>query len=119
MAMHPEIQKAAREELDAVVGPDRLPTFEDYESLPYIQAIFMECSRWLPVIPLSVPHRVIRDDYYKEYFIPEGTVVVAVSKMNSESIDKLKNLLMRNTHCVECLVCIFGQPMPPLLILSA
>jgi cytochrome P450 len=92
MAMYPEIQKAAREELDAVVGPDRLPTFEDYESLPYIHAIIMECSRWIPVVPLGVPHRVIKDDYYKEYFIPEGTIVLAVSNM--DSIDIFENLLM-------------------------
>ena len=77
--MHPEIQKKAREELDSVVGPDMLPTYEDYESLPYIRAIFMECARWLPVVPISLPHRAIADDYYEGYFIPEGTVVMAVS----------------------------------------
>ncbi|KAI0796313.1 CyP450 monooxygenase [Irpex lacteus] len=77
MAMHPDIQKKAREELDLVVGPDRLPIYEDYESLPYIQAIFMECARWLPPAPISLPHRVTMDDYYGGYFIPEGTVVMA------------------------------------------
>ena len=79
MAAYPELQKRAREELDQVVGPDRLPTYEDHSSLPYIQAIFMECARWLPVVPLSLPRRVITDDYYKGYFIPEGTVIMAVS----------------------------------------
>jgi cytochrome P450 len=81
MAMHPEIQARAREELDAVVGSDRLPTYEDYDALPYIQAIIMECTRWLPVTPMGVPHRVIRDDYYKSYFIPEGTIIITVSMM--------------------------------------
>lgn len=77
--MQPEIQKRAREELDIVVGPDRLPTFEDYDALPYIQAIMMECSRWLPVTPVGVPRSVISDDNYKGYFIPEGTIIVPVS----------------------------------------
>ncbi|KAI0698594.1 cytochrome P450 [Cytidiella melzeri] len=77
MAMHPDIQRKAQEELDTVVGPDRLPTYDDYDSLPYIQAIFMECMRWLPVLPLGVPHRLVADDYYNGYFIPEGTIVFA------------------------------------------
>ncbi|KAI0770762.1 putative CyP450 monooxygenase [Irpex lacteus] len=77
MAAHPELQKKAREELDLVVGPDRMPSYDDYDSLPYIRAIFMECARWLPVVPISLPHRSITDDYYEGYFIPEGTVVMA------------------------------------------
>ncbi|KAI0798709.1 cytochrome P450 [Irpex lacteus] len=77
MAAYPELQKRAREELDAVVGPDRLPTYDDFNSLPYIQAIFMECARWLPVLPLSFPRRAITDDYYEGYFIPEGTLIMA------------------------------------------
>jgi cytochrome P450 len=78
--MQPDIQKRAREELDMVVGPDRLPTFEDYDALPYIQAIIMECLRWLPVTPMGPPHSTTRDDNYKGYFIPKGTVIMPVSK---------------------------------------
>ncbi|KAI0770749.1 cytochrome P450, partial [Irpex lacteus] len=66
----------AQEELDLVVGLDRLPTYEDQEDLPYIQAIYLECVRWLPVVPLGIAHRLITDDYYNGYFIPEGTVIV-------------------------------------------
>lgn len=78
MAMSPEIRKKAQEELELAVGPDRLPTYDDRESLPYIQAILLECTRWLPVVPLGIPHRLITDDYYDGYFIPEGTVIVPV-----------------------------------------
>jgi len=35
MIQHPEAQKKAQAELDAVVGLDRLPTFADRPSLPY------------------------------------------------------------------------------------
>ena len=78
MAKYPELQKRAREELDVVVGSARLPTYDDYSSLLYIQAIFMECARWLPIIPLSNPRRAVVDDYYEGFFIPEGTLVLAV-----------------------------------------
>ena len=42
MVCYPEVQAKARAELDAVVGPNRLPSFEDRDSLPYITAIAKE-----------------------------------------------------------------------------
>ncbi|PSR79232.1 hypothetical protein PHLCEN_2v7090 [Hermanssonia centrifuga] len=36
---YPDIQARAQAELDRVVGRDRLPTFEDEKSLPYVRAI--------------------------------------------------------------------------------
>ncbi|KAJ8495827.1 hypothetical protein ONZ51_g1458 [Trametes cubensis] len=42
MALHPDVQRKAQAELDAVIGPMRLPDFEDQKSLPYIQAIVKE-----------------------------------------------------------------------------
>jgi cytochrome P450 len=38
MAMFPEVQKKAQAELDAVIGGERLPDFNDYDSLSYINA---------------------------------------------------------------------------------
>ncbi|KAF8208101.1 cytochrome P450 [Mycena galopus ATCC 62051] len=73
----PHIQKIAQEELDRVVGTDRLPTYADQEALPYINAIVKESLRWELVIPLGVPHRAMQDDTYNGYFIPEGTTIIA------------------------------------------
>lgn len=42
---HPEVQRRAHEELDAVVGQDSWPTAEDESRLPYIRAIIKEVSR--------------------------------------------------------------------------
>ena len=76
--MYPEVQRQAQEELDMVVGPSRLPTYDDCEVLPYVNAVLMECMRWFPVVPLAIPHRLTTDDYYEGYFIPAGTVVIPV-----------------------------------------
>ncbi|KAJ7829395.1 cytochrome P450 [Mycena olivaceomarginata] len=73
----PHVQKIAQEELDRVVGTDRLPTYADQEALPYINAIVKESLRWELVIPLGVPHRAMQDDVYNGYLIPEGTTVIA------------------------------------------
>ena len=53
LALHPEVQKRAQDELDAVVGRDRLPTFDDRHCLPYIEAMCREVFRWRVVIPIG------------------------------------------------------------------
>ena len=78
MAANQEAQQMARDELYSVVGRDRLPTYEDQDSLPYIEAIFRECMRWMPVLPLGITHSVIEDDVYGDYFIPSGTGIIPV-----------------------------------------
>ncbi|KAF8815534.1 cytochrome P450 [Phlegmacium glaucopus] len=75
MALHPEVQKKAQAEIDAVVGPNRLPDFEDRPFLPYINAIVKESMRWHLVAPLGFPHMATNDDEYDGYYIPKGTVV--------------------------------------------
>ena len=59
MALYPEVQKKAQAEIDAVVGPDRLPDFHDRPSLPYINAMLKELSRWNLVVPLGKPLLII------------------------------------------------------------
>jgi cytochrome P450 len=56
MLLYPEVQRKAQDQLDTVVGRDRLPTFEDLDSLPYIQATVKEMLRWQPVTPLGLSH---------------------------------------------------------------
>jgi len=75
MTLHPEVQKRAQAELDAVLG-DRLPTFADKDGLPFITAIMKEVLRWIPVLPLAVPHRAMSSDQYKGHFIPAGASVL-------------------------------------------
>jgi len=77
LALHPMVEANAHAEMDRVVGRDRLPTFEDRDQLPYVDAICKELLRWLPIAPLAVPHRATRDVTYKGYSIPEGSWVIA------------------------------------------
>jgi len=55
MLLSPDIQKKAQDELDSVIGRDRLPSFEDRSRLPYVDAVFKEVLRWHPVIPAGEP----------------------------------------------------------------
>ena len=51
MILNPPVLKTAQEEIDRVIGPDRLPTLADRHSLPYIDAILKETLRWQNVAP--------------------------------------------------------------------
>ncbi len=51
MLLYPEAQAKAQAELDAVIGDDRLPQFEDRERLPYVNALVLEVLRWHTVAP--------------------------------------------------------------------
>jgi cytochrome P450 len=60
MVLYPDVQKRAQVQIDSVIGRDRLPTFEDRTSLPYIDAVLRETFRWQPVVPLGIlPCQVI------------------------------------------------------------
>jgi hypothetical protein len=57
MSLYPDVLKRAQNELDSVIGRDRLPTFEDRLRLPFIDAIYKEVMRWRPVTPVGeCPH---------------------------------------------------------------
>lgn len=65
MLHFPEVMKKAQAELDAVIGPDRMPEFRDKDSLPYLNALINETLRWRPVAVLGgTPHAVTQQDTY-------------------------------------------------------
>ena len=93
MALYPEVQKRAQAEIDTVVGQNRLPDFHDRPSLPYINAVVKESSRWNLVLPFgtlfviiiittiltsseAIPHMSTFDDEYNGFYIPKGTIVM-------------------------------------------
>lgn len=41
---HPHVQRKAQQEIDELVGTERLPSLEDFERLPYVQAVVNEVS---------------------------------------------------------------------------
>ncbi|KAG1739608.1 cytochrome P450 [Suillus lakei] len=76
MVLYPDVQRRAQVEIDSVVGGDRLPTFEDRASLPYVESVLRETLRWHPILPSGVPHATLSDDIYDGYFIPKGATVI-------------------------------------------
>ena len=56
MLLHPKVQERAHEEIDRVIGRDRLPDFNDRDSLPYLQCVMQEVFRYVVcVVVVDVP----------------------------------------------------------------
>lgn len=72
MVNFPDVQEKAREEIEKVVGNDRLPEWNDFESIPYIRCLMKETWRWRPPVALGHPHRTTREIEYEGMRIPKG-----------------------------------------------
>ncbi|KAL5520612.1 hypothetical protein ACEPAF_2613 [Sanghuangporus sanghuang] len=78
MLHFPGVMRKAQAEIDSVLSADRMPEYEDYDSLPYIIAVVNEALRWRPVAVLGgTPHASTADDVYNDMFIPKGSTVFA------------------------------------------
>ena len=72
---NPRVQQKAQDELDRVVGLERVMTEADIPNLPYLQAIVKESLRLHPPTPLMLPHRAKTTVKIGGYDIPEGSIV--------------------------------------------
>lgn len=76
MALNPEVQQKAQDEIDRVIGTSQLPTLADRDRLPYVNAVVKEVFRWHPVVPMGIPHMSTADDMYDGYYIPKGSLLM-------------------------------------------
>ncbi|KAL6609643.1 hypothetical protein ACP70R_039612 [Stipagrostis hirtigluma subsp. patula] len=72
----PRVLAKAIEELDRVVGRDRLVAEGDVPSLPYLEAIVKETMRLHPAAPMLIPRVSREDTSVSGYDIPAGTRVL-------------------------------------------
>jgi len=70
---HPDVLKRAQEELDAVVGRDRLVSESDLPQLTFLNAIIKETFRLHPSTPLSLPRMASEECEVAGYRVPKGT----------------------------------------------
>ncbi|KAL3513070.1 hypothetical protein ACH5RR_025787 [Cinchona calisaya] len=73
---NPKILAQAQEELDTIVGPDRLVTEADLTQLTFLQAIIKETFRLHPSTPLSLPRMAAESCEINGYFVPKGSTLL-------------------------------------------
>ncbi|CAO2600076.1 Cytochrome P450 2U1 [Lemmus lemmus] len=76
MSVNPDVQKKVHEEIERVIGCDRLPSLTDKAQMPYTEATIMEVQRLSMAVPLAIPHRTSEKTVLQGYTIPKGTVVI-------------------------------------------
>ena len=75
LANNPDIQRRLQEELDTAVPRDRLPSLEDKQAIPYVEATILELMRFKTIVPLGLVHNTTCDTEVGGFFISEGTMV--------------------------------------------
>lgn len=73
---NPLILKKAQNEIDKVVGQDRLIDESDVAKLPYLHCVIKETTRMYPVGPLLVPHESSEECVVGGFQIPRGTMLL-------------------------------------------
>ncbi|XP_058210599.1 cytochrome P450 98A2-like [Rhododendron vialii] len=72
---NPRVQQKVQEELDRVVGYERVMTESDFSNLPYLQCVTKEAMRLHPPTPLLLPHKAKSSVKIDGYDIPKGSHV--------------------------------------------
>ncbi|ELT98191.1 hypothetical protein CAPTEDRAFT_63656, partial [Capitella teleta] len=72
ISQHHDIQEKLQEEVDRVVGTDRMVSLTDRSTMPYTQATVLELLRLTSVVSMSVPHATMETTSVSGIPIPAG-----------------------------------------------
>ncbi|XP_058387056.1 cytochrome P450 2B11-like [Diceros bicornis minor] len=78
MLKYPHITERIHKEIDQVIGSQRPPALDDRAKMPYTDAVIHEIQRFSDLLPMSLPHMVTKDTYFRGYIIPKGTEVYPI-----------------------------------------
>ncbi|KAJ8900522.1 hypothetical protein K2173_025299 [Erythroxylum novogranatense] len=72
---HPRVLQKIHQELDSVVGRERMVTENDLTHLNYLRCVVRETFRMHPAGPLLIPHESLRSTTINGHYIPAKTRV--------------------------------------------
>ncbi|XP_010931545.1 p-coumarate 3-hydroxylase [Elaeis guineensis] len=75
LVRNPKVQEKVQEELDRVIGYERIMSEADFQNLPYLQCVVKESLRLHPPTPLMLPHKATANVKIGGYDIPKGSNV--------------------------------------------
>lgn len=94
LLQHPKVMEEVREEIDKVVGRDRLVEENDLASLQHLKAVVKEIFRLHPVGAFLIPHVSLEDTQVAGYYIPKNTRVL----VNTYALGRNPNVWKKPTE---------------------
>nr|XP_003225962.1 PREDICTED: cytochrome P450 2C19 [Anolis carolinensis] len=88
---HPAVAAKVHEEIDQVIGGERMPTMADRSRMPYTEATLHEAQRFLDLIPLGLARRARRDVELEGFVIPKGATVLPMLTSLLNDAKQFKN----------------------------
>ncbi|KAG2346226.1 cytochrome P450 [Suillus weaverae] len=83
-ACYPKAQEKVQEQLDIVGDRERSPMFDNYNSLPQIEAFMLECLRWRPMTTLGFVHCIGRGRLWQSHATRMFTPTLTAYKSDPE-----------------------------------
>ncbi|GBM61727.1 Cytochrome P450 2C39 [Araneus ventricosus] len=77
LSKHPDVQKKVQEELDSVVGRERLLSWTDKQNLPYLDATIQELYRTAALFLVTTMYSNFKETTIEGYRIPERSAIVS------------------------------------------
>ncbi|KAL7873468.1 hypothetical protein AOLI_G00125390 [Acnodon oligacanthus] len=75
LVKYPDMQAELQQQIDKVVGRDRLPSMDDKADLAYLEAFIYETMRYTSFVPVTIPHSTTSDVTIEGLHIPKDMVV--------------------------------------------
>lgn len=76
MICNPDVQQTLHEELDKVIGSDRMITVADRAQLPFTSAVVLETQRVANIVAINSLRTATKDITLNGYPIKKGTVII-------------------------------------------
>lgn len=70
------LKERVHREIDSVLPSGRMPTLEDKQKMPYVEAVLHEVLRFCNIVPLGIFRATSQDANVNGYTIPKGTMVI-------------------------------------------
>ncbi|XP_067316999.1 cytochrome P450 2G1-like [Anolis sagrei] len=76
MMKYPEVEEKVHQEIDRVVGRNRVPAVKDRMNMPYTNAVIHEIQRLVDILPVALPRKVTEDTELRGYLLPKDTNII-------------------------------------------
>uniref|UniRef100_A0A914PAB8 Cytochrome P450 n=1 Tax=Panagrolaimus davidi TaxID=227884 RepID=A0A914PAB8_9BILA len=76
MIHYPKIKQEIYEEIDRVIGREKVVTMSDQPKLPYFNACLLEAQRIITSVPINAFHRTFEEFVIDGYTIPKGINII-------------------------------------------